>query len=699
MSQPILTDEAPSSPAAPKTGSTWRPDIQGMRALAVGLVVLAHVDVPGLKGGFIGVDVFFVISGFLITQLLLREVARTGTVSITEFYVRRARRILPAAALVTVVILTYAAIVLPAARAQQTAIDAAWSSVFLSNWSFAADRVDYFTPTDPSLFQHFWSLAVEEQFYLVWPLVVLALVPRVNRRVFVGVTAALFAASLAFSVWFTAADPVPGYFHTGARAYEIAAGALLACVLSAPLRTRWRHAIGITGLLLIVAGTLTFSDATPFPGSLALVPVIGTVLLLSAGPDTWTGRMLSAPTLRYIGDISFSLYLWHWPVTLAVQTALPYGSPYLLRVVLTIAISLGLASLTFHFVERPFQQKRVPALSRGRTTLWMWPLSVIVILAVALSTVGFAQNRQESQQAAAEEFFDEHGFQNLEAEDLDGVQSELTEAVRTAESGAPIPPDYDADALRDAQWSDLAGRDCYASGGSDDLDELCFFGDTEAETTIALVGDSHAGMWLPALDILGQDHNFRVVLFVKLSCGAYPTTMQSPTHDQAECDDFRDYTAAQLDDLGPAAIIASARGQLHMDELDGVSTDVQWTEAVTAGIERYSEIAPRVIALGDVPARPEAEPKDCVEAPNATQDACIVTGDSVEKTSNILTRAAAEAAGAAYVDTEPLVCSVDAGCPLFVGDTPTYGDDSHLNRLWVEYVAPALGDELTEVLP
>ncbi|MGI6877194.1 acyltransferase family protein [Microbacterium sp. gxy059] len=696
---PAPGSPAPGTTAPAKRPASWRPDIQGMRALAVGLVILAHVELPGFLGGFVGVDVFFVISGFLITQLLLREVERSGTVSIAEFYVRRARRILPAATLVAVAIVVYATFFLPFGRLQQTASDAGWTSVFLANWHFANERVDYFNMTDPSLFQHFWSLAVEEQFYVVWPLIVLAIVPRVSRHVFAGVTAALLAISLGWSMWFTASDATAAYFNTPARAYELAVGALLACLISGPLRSAWRHAAAWAGIALVAFSTFAFSELTPFPGALALVPVLGTALLLAAGPDTIVGRALAWRPLRYIGDISFSLYLWHWPVTLAVQAALPYESPYILRFVLTIGISVALSVLTFHFVEQPFQHKRVPVFSRDRRTLWLWPISVIVILATVFGGSAYADARQTAQQEAAQEYFDEHGYQDLEAEDIDGVQQELEEAVQVAESGAPIPPDYDAEALRDAQWSDLATGDCYASTGQRDVDDVCWFGDPEGSQTIALVGDSHAGMWLPALDILGKDHDFRVALFVKLSCGAYPVVQDAAGHSQDDCDAFREFTDDRIEEISPDAVVLGARGLLNMEERDGQSVEDQWSDAVRQAVEDFSAVADEVVALGDVPARPEAEPKDCVDAPGATQEDCVVTGESDELRSNELTQAAAEDAGAAYVDTTPLVCPEEGDCPLFVGDTPIYGDDSHLNRLWVEYVAPALGQELDPVLP
>ena len=466
---PLVEETAPSSDATSASsraassgaasggkatgGANWRPDIQGMRALAVGLVILAHVHLVGFEGGFVGVDVFFVISGFLITQLLLREVEKTGTVSISQFYVRRARRILPAATFVTVCILIYAALRTAhrAPRAEHPGLRLV-GFLPLQLGLRGIDNTDYFSTNAPSFFQHFWSLAVEEQFYLLWPLLVLALVPRIRKRTFALVAGGLLVVSLGWSIFYTAHDAAPAYFNTPARAYELMVGAILACVIAGPLRSRWRHLAGFAGIALIMYAALTFNEATPFPGSLALIPVVGTALLLAAGPDTFTGRVLSWRPLRYIGDISFSLYLWHWPVALGVQQVMPHTAPFLQQAGLTIGISVALAALTFHFVERPFQRKQVPVFSVDKRTLWLWPISVVAILAVAFAASTWGVHRQAVEQQQAAEYFDEHGYQDLKpTEDPDAVQEDLSKAVDVAEDGAPIPPDYNGESLQGGQ--------------------------------------------------------------------------------------------------------------------------------------------------------------------------------------------------------------------------------------------------------
>ncbi|MER6940279.1 acyltransferase family protein [Nocardioides sp. NPDC127514] len=671
-------------------GSNWRADVQGLRAVAVGLVIAGHAGLSGFEGGFVGVDVFFVLSGFLITTLLLRETDRSGRVSISQFYARRARRILPAATATMLVVLTYSAIVLPQTRTDQIAGDAGWAAVFLANVHFAKEAVDYFNNAAPSPFQHYWSLSVEEQFYVVWPLLVLAValwIPKHHRRRAITALAALVAVvSLAWSLHATAADPTTAYFSTPARAFELAAGALLACVAGRLTRIKkpYAAALGIAGVGTLVYATTNFSEATHFPGWHALVPVLATVALLVAGPATPTGWLLSKQPFRYLGDISFSLYLWHWPILILAPEAIPGGGVRQLLIMLALILAASAAS--YHWIEMPFQRHKIPHLTKGRRALALWPAAAALALVAGTSSQAYAGYQVDVAKANAEEWFKENP-DVLETDDKP-VTGVLKKTVKAAEEGAPLPPEVEFDATD--SWAERGGY-CYAGYGETKLDGDCVYGDGKAERTVAVVGDSHIGMWLPALDTLAERQHVKLVPFVKLGCAAYGVKQKSSKMTVEECEDFRSWTNEQIAELDPDTIVVGARGMLDMEERDGVSTEEQWREGVRHGVSAFEKVTPDVRVFADVPAV-DSDPGECLsDARNLLED-CVVKPDGTEVDSNEVTQEALEGTEAAYVDIVDLVCT--ERCPLVVGDVVTYYDDSHITATWVDRVTPALGKRL-----
>jgi peptidoglycan/LPS O-acetylase OafA/YrhL len=336
----------------------FRPDVEGLRAVAVAAVVLFHAGVPGIGGGYVGVDVFFVISGFLITSLMLREVAVTGSVSLLRFYGRRARRILPASAVVLVAVVLAGYHWLGFLRGDEIASDARWAALFASNFNFAAQGVDYLaSQAAPSPLQHFWSLAVEEQFYFVWPALLALLIWLGLRHATPTVLALAVAASLACSIWQT--GTTWSYFSPATRAWELGAGCLLALTAGRLDRIPPRIAAALAGVGLagIVVAALSFDSTTPFPGYAAALPVAATVLVLAGRGDA----LLAARPVQWLGRISYSLYLWHWPVLMIAEQA--YGpQPGVVRGGLVL-LSVALAAVTYAAVENPIRHS--PRLRRS----------------------------------------------------------------------------------------------------------------------------------------------------------------------------------------------------------------------------------------------------------------------------------------------------------------------------------------------
>jgi peptidoglycan/LPS O-acetylase OafA/YrhL len=339
-------------------GTGFRPDVQALRAVAVLLVVLNHAHVPGLGGGYIGVDVFFVISGFLITGLLTREQERTGTVSILKFYGRRMRRIMPAAALVLIATVLAAYHWLGYIRGAHIAEDAEWSSVFLANFHFAGVGTSYLHATEaPSALRHFWSLAVEEQFYVVWPALFLALglVRKLvkSRLTMIVAVGAIIVASYVLSIVYTGRDATDAYFSPFTRACELAAGALLALLATetAKIPRRLRTVLSVAGMAGIVVAAFAFTADTVFPGAAVAIPVLATCAVIAGGGSAMDGVYNVRP-VQLIGLWSYSLYLWHWPVLIIAEENLGHVPAAWIRALL-VGGSIALAAATYYLIENP----------------------------------------------------------------------------------------------------------------------------------------------------------------------------------------------------------------------------------------------------------------------------------------------------------------------------------------------------------
>lgn len=377
----------------------FRPDIEGLRAIAVGLVLLFHAYKVPFTGGYVGVDVFFVISGFLITSLLLREQVKTGRISILGFYARRVRRILPASALVVVVTVVASYYFLGFITGNEVATAAKWTAVFSANFHFALLGTDYLgSQMPPSPLQHMWSLGVEEQFYVVWPTLFLLLVLIVrgtrHRRALAAALVVVCGASFAWSVIQTGSNATWAYFSPLTRAWELGLGALIAVL--APEISRIRHTwatefLAAVGLIGIISSALVLNSSTPFPGSAVAWPVVSTALVIAVGcanEKTFVGRALSVRPMQWIGARSYSLYLWHWPLLIiATQYALVDLSAWQSTGLLVAAVVA--TDLTYRLLENPVRRSQF--LSR-RTGLSLLLGAVLIVGTVAVAQCFIAKN-------------------------------------------------------------------------------------------------------------------------------------------------------------------------------------------------------------------------------------------------------------------------------------------------------------------
>ena len=648
--------------------------------MAVLLVVLGHAGVPFLHGGFVGVDVFFVLSGFLITGILLAEAETRGSISIVGFYGRRARRILPAAMLALLVTDFAAHQLLNFVRAEQVVSASLWAAAFGANIHFAQQGSDYFAQGQPpSPLLHFWSLSVEEQFYLVWPGILGAVVwvtrrrRRVRRRALLVTVAFVGSASLAWSIVDTAASPASAYFSTFARGWELALGAGLAIA-----RPRVRPIAGWVGLAAVAIAAVWFSGATRFPGYAAALPAAGAALLIVAGGRERrnrldVGRLLSSAPLRYIGDRSYAFYLWHWPVlVIAVQYTghdLRVGVKLLL---LLAAFALSIAS--YGLVENPLRRAKLPT----RLGALVGPAAagaVVLVAVVMLNSLGAKAARIEDAAAAVPRapLVDPAAVRAARPAAPRPLPA-VVAAVRAAEQGAPLPSPLapPVGSLHEDFYFFPAG--C-TPARFETKSKLCRLGDPNGRKTIVVFGDSHAEMWMPTVLAMAQRDGWVVIPLVKVRC--IPRSW--PGLD--ECGVWYRWAAKQAQALRPAVtLIVGSRAGTH-DPLDSVKP----VAALSSLLERSSS---SVIILGDSPNQTR-DPTDCLLSPRATMKTCTATGTPGQARTEAAVAAGARRSGVGFIDTRPWFCAHPRGsttgylCPMVVNQTITAIDRGHASKTYV----------------
>jgi peptidoglycan/LPS O-acetylase OafA/YrhL len=698
---------APPGPS-PLPRLTPRPDVQGLRALAVILVILDHAGVPWLRGGFVGVDVFFVVSGFLISSLLLHELTATGRVRIGRFYARRARRILPAATVVLVATAVFAAVRLSTTRVAEVVDDVRWSAFFAANVHFSRLGTDYFQQDRAvSPVQHFWSLAVEEQFYLCWPALLVVVGAVMVRRRLTTVTVLVGAGSvlsLTWSVLLTSHAPTQAYFSSATRAWELAVGALLALAgrLLPRLPRPLRHVLAVAGLAAVLVAALRYDTATPFPGRYALLPVLGTAALLAAGATGAVGvaRLLVLPPLRYVGDISYSLYLWHWPV-LVLGAAYVGTSPDTSARAALLAVIVCLSVLTYHLVENPFRRARGPLL-RGRRALALWPVALAAVLlsggwaqahatgALQARIAGHPAGRPPPRPAAA----DVADVPERMSSPPVPIRRRLADALRLVDSDAAIPfPLQNLEGLDDDVWNH--SFTCYA-GWQDEEHEICPMGDRDATRTVVLYGNSHAGMWTPSLDRLGRRDGYRVIPLVKVGCAPFDVEQTDHGSPYPQCPAFRRWAVAQIARLHPDVVVLAYGGLFAGLESDR-SIGKAWVSGVESTVRRLRPLAADTKVISDI-TNLDFPPGDCITRPDSTTSSCMTPEQEVTRLGNSLTRRAVTRLGGEFVDVTGLVC-LRRRCPLIVDRIITYRDSAHLTLTWSNLVTDELGRRLRLFTP
>ena len=650
-----------ASTAAPAPIGGFRPDIEGLRAVAILLVVIYHAGVPFVSGGYIGVDVFFVLSGYLITGLLVNELDATGRIDFARFYARRARRLLPAAALVIVVTLLAANLVYSPQGLRAAATAAVTMSVYLSNVWFARDSTDYLADNAaPNVFLHSWSLSVEEQFYLVWPIFMLLAFRWVrggdSRYRLMLAMAGLALVSFFGCVWLTSVLQPWAFFGSPLRAWEFAIGGM-AVLVPAQAICRWRIspvALQISGLLIVLACGLGFDHDTRFPGAIAAVPVLGTAIALlgfTAAPASIGQRLLGSGLMQWIGHRSYSWYLWHWPVLILGRTLI--DDPSAVQTLAMVALSLLLADLSLRGFENPIRFNR----RLSASSLASIALGLMLSVACAISALGwreYATNLAET--PAMAQFLD--------------VREEL-------------PRIYDTD--------------CHASFEvTEPVD--CTFGMRNASKTVILVGDSHAAQWFPALEAISKRQGWRLMPYTKSACPFAPVPVFSGSLGRIyhECGEWQRKVMARITELRPQLIVIGQSNYVRQgdDASPGKLEPAAWENAQSQLFRALAQAQLSAVVIGLSP-RPDFDVPNCLARderfPTRDIDCSFVRTGQGQATQDLIEEAAEDFRRVKVIDMGPAICPESPCQPI----SPKTGvvrfrDEDHLSVDYAVELAPVL---------
>jgi peptidoglycan/LPS O-acetylase OafA/YrhL len=671
--------------------------------VAVLLVMVYHAGLPFLPHGYLGVDVFFVISGYLITSLLLRELAATGTISWPQFLARRARRLLPAAMLVLVVIATTTWLLIPGRRGREIGGDVVGAAVYVVNWVLAGRSVDYLAKdTQPSPVQHYWSLAVEEQFYVIWPLCLVLLVvalrrfrPRVlargpghspSLRAIGVLLAAIAVPSLAYSVWHTITVPAHAYFATTTRVWELGIGAALAiwAVDQHPHRVRLGGALGWAGLAVVVGSAFLLPDTAGWPGAWALLPTLGSAAVILSGwgeGSRGPGRLLSLRPLVWVGGLSYSLYLWHWPLRVFADELWPGGTARAWAVLLSVVP----AYLGYRLVERPVHHTPRLAHSTRRSLMLGASLSLVGVLA-GIPLITAPPVFQTKPATGALPPLDQLG------------------AATLGETPSADPADY---AVDDWGWltpdPERAGED----RPSADVDRCqvdertstpvrCEFGVGDGPVTVALVGDSKALQWLPALERAAPGQGWRIITYGKSSCAfAAGTTELSRAHYQS-CDDWNAAVVRQLVADPPDVVVTSTQADtaLRGDTVSRAAL-VDYLARRWKGLQRAGV---PVAVIGDNPGSPSDLDSCMARNPRHLTRCAFDRETALANTGLDAQRAAAlKSPGVEVIDLTPWICPVDR-CPVAIGHVVIHRAGDHITATYAATLGPQIARQLEAVM-
>ncbi len=665
---------------APAQPRRFRWEIEGLRAVAALLVAIYHVWFGRVSGG---VDVFFVIAGFMITNTLLGHLRRHGRIDIGRYVGRLMQRLIPNAALVLVLVSIATWLFIPVTRRDEVFGEIAASALYYENWELARRSVDYLDRDfTNSPVQHFWAMSIQGQFYLLWLalfVVVLKVGPAdaVRRRITVAMVI-LVLVSLGFSVWFTGVNQPTAYFHTGARVWEFGIGGLLA--LSLPwwpvLGRRLSLSLGWIGLIAIVSCGALLTVGTSFPGWIALWPVTGAALILFAGhtDSRWSAStLLSSTPLVKLGSVSYALYLWHWPILVFVLVLTGRDQVGLLLGLAIIGISIALSFASTHFVERPVRSLKLDARSA-------WSLPLIAALVIApVAAMGYVVAATSGNPPAVVSDLDPERFPAAAAAGPEATSLTSANTENPVPSIAAAPDDVPV----------VYEQGCHASPTDVEV-VACEYGDPSADRTMVLVGGSHSAQWQPALAVVAEQQDWRLLSATKSGCrpgtqlvAAEEDETEDGGNGPAERESCREWNTANADWIvkqDPNLVVLTSTVGSGANERVPETYLAFWDQLDLEGLD--------VLAIRDTP-RPAQNVPDCLAANGPTTQECDATRTAALAPVDPTDSLSDPPDNVVFADLSDYFCD-DVTCPAVIGNVIAYSDASHISSTYSRTLAEAL---------
>mgnify|MGYP001211658803 CR=1 FL=1 len=714
----LLADDMPTG---------FRRDIEGLRAIAVLAVLLYHANLGPTSGGFLGVDVFFVVSGYLITSLLMKDLLLRGGRALPRFWGRRARRLLPASLLVVIVTLIAGRFMLDPLSQADLADDALWGSGFLINIKFAMGDGYVVSQSMPTPLLHFWSLAVEEQFYMVWPVLIYALT-RVRwhtRRFALAIMAGFFLQSLLAFVWFADWARTPTFFLLPTRAWELIAGAMLALAGGAVLRLSptIRASAAWFGLFIIGYCFVAYDDTMNL-GYAALLPVLGTVAIVAAaggGQLNEPAAYLGMRPMVWVGQRSYGIYLWHWPMLVLIDAK--FGPLSASARVAVLAASVGAAALSFHYLENPVRQSQWLAvaprrsLMLGASLVAVGALAAVVMINLPIDIEGGGVAAAPTlPQAVAETSV------STTVATTGNTAGGSTTVPGPTTTTQPLPPLVPLDELLAAQLISLNdgaqinevpsnvdptvqgvrsdkpwiyNDGCMLKDGTVDP-KVCEYGDLTSSTVIALFGDSHAAQWFPALEELSNTRHWKLIVFAKSGCPTADVRIRRTFLDP-ECIAWRAKVVEQLAIAKPTMVVMSSAPYDPGGSDVGKDSDAVWRRGLTATLEAVRPTADKLLIIGDTPLPIHQIPNCLSKQPRNVRGCIAPRKDSVDVSRVQLERDIAGEHDASFVSVSNWLCGTSE-CPVIIGNMILYRDNNHISATASVYFAPFLAAVMVPLL-